>query len=268
MIRPKLFTLALSSLFLFALVSFPNLVNAQIEVLASEVQTETGEMVDVDIRVVNFVDMISGQFSINYDETVLDFVSVGNFGIDNLTDDLIGTPGEGDVELGEVSFLWIADDIIGGETLTDSTVIFTLTFQATGASGTFSDILFTGDPTEIEFSDVDGMINNPVFFNGIVNIGTVSTITTPNQAGVEIISVIPNPIKEKAYIQLELDQTRQTILSIYDSKGSTVFRQETVLGSGSHTITIPGSVFPATGTYFLDVATKAGSVKQRLVVID
>jgi hypothetical protein len=266
MIRPKLFTLSIS-LFFFTLVSFPNLVNAQIEVLASEIQTETGEMVDVDIRVVNFVDMISAQFSINYDETVLDFVSVGNFGIDNLTDDLIGTPGEGAVELGEVSFLWIADDILGGETLTDSTVIFTLTFQATGASGTSSDILFTGDPTEVEFSDTDGMMTH-TFFDGVVNIGTVSTITTPNQAGVEIISVIPNPIKEKAYIQLELDQTRQTILSIYDSKGSTVFQQETVLGSGSHTITIPGSVFPATGTYFLDVSTKAGSVKQRLMVID
>jgi gliding motility-associated-like protein len=148
-----------------------------------DVSGNTGDQVCVDLTVENFTDMISTQFSINYDDAIVEYDMAQNFNLPGLVASNIGNPSAGNLTLS-----WLANDLVNGETVSNGTSIVELCFTIVGNSGT-SDLTFSGTPTSIECTDVDGSVT-PVFVDGSIMVaggggggGTDLTFELPDVSG-------------------------------------------------------------------------------------
>ncbi len=125
-----------------------------VELIASQREGNSGDLVCVDFRVIGFDDLNSMQFTINYDSTVLNFENVIIPGaLPNLSQaGSFGTPPT--LPEGTITVSWsFINPQSTGITLLDSTVIFQVCFRIVGDCETASLISFGNDPTPIEFGN-------------------------------------------------------------------------------------------------------------------
>ena len=117
-----------------------------------------GENVCLEITAEDFNQIVSMQFTIEFDDTVLSLTSIQGF-----NPALTG--------LGLGNFNVVGNDIIlsyfdpnlSGITLADGTVLFELCFDVIGSLGDFGSVVFTNGPPPPEITDDTGIIG----FNGI-----------------------------------------------------------------------------------------------------
>ncbi|MBI1224885.1 MAG: HYR domain-containing protein [Bacteroidetes bacterium] len=114
-------------------------------------------VVDVPVRVENFIQMTSAQFALIWDELVLDYTGY----TDSLNTN--GHPtalyNDSNAPTGEFRFSWFDADGVPGEDLADSTVIFTLHFKVLDENELPDTIFFANVPGfNIELTDTSGII--------------------------------------------------------------------------------------------------------------
>ncbi len=143
----------------------------------------SGENVCIDVIADEFDGILSKQYSINYDPTVLAFTNAGDFILPNLFTDGFANPIPGFVTVS-----WVSNNLNEGETLEGSQKIYELCFdiidEGAGSSTTYLSIGSTPTPIEVvskenEFLDIwriDGKvkINTPDCDNGQNPLGPLS----------------------------------------------------------------------------------------------
>ncbi|MEM9847540.1 MAG: cohesin domain-containing protein, partial [Bacteroidota bacterium] len=102
-----------------------------------------GDQVCLPVRVANFENMETIQFSINYDESLLAFQAAENINLNSLTAGNISSP-----DAGEIIFSWNAN----GDSISvaNNTRIFDLCFDVLGTENTTTDVDITSTPRSIE----------------------------------------------------------------------------------------------------------------------
>ena len=150
----------------------------EITVSVASATVSQNDNVCLDVTVANFKQVISAQFSVNFDPNKLKNATI-NFGTNPLNLSLGGNFGMVNVALGEIRFLW-SNPVGIGTTLPDNTVLFQLCFDAVGTPGTMTDVRITNTPIQIDFVD-----DNNVTFNPKINNGKI-TITAPQQLTLDI----------------------------------------------------------------------------------
>lgn len=139
-------------------------VEANMEGLQLTIESKTvqpNEDFCVSVSVQGFDNLIGMQFSIKYDPSALDFMSVGNFNLSGLSAGVFGTPGDSGTDPGVITLAWV-EPALNPVTLDNGTVIFDLCFKAKNAST--SDIDFSNTPTAIEITNGD---EQSVMFTGV-----------------------------------------------------------------------------------------------------
>ncbi|MFK7937100.1 MAG: gliding motility-associated C-terminal domain-containing protein [Saprospiraceae bacterium] len=116
-----------------------------LSVIIGTAQGEVGNNVCVPISVVDFVSIISFQYSLSYPSDILSFTGVQNVNLAGLTNNSFGDSG-----IGTISVSWL-DDNLEGVTLDNNTTIAELCFDVTAAGAANIDI--TNSPTSIEVTD-------------------------------------------------------------------------------------------------------------------
>ena len=107
------------------------------------------KVIEVPIKVTNFNNLLSLQFSIGWDYSKLNFVGIGSYGSTAMTLSS-GNFGLNNASTsGLISFSW-NDGALNGITLSDSTTIFVLKFLTKGSDGTKGSINIQNNPTNIE----------------------------------------------------------------------------------------------------------------------
>ncbi|MBX2930143.1 MAG: gliding motility-associated C-terminal domain-containing protein [Saprospiraceae bacterium] len=106
-----------------------------------------GQQVCIDVTTQNFSEIVAMQFSINYDPTQLQFVSVANLSLSGLTQSSFGLPGPGGTPPGTITLSW-TDPSLDGVTRPNGSTIFRLCFIALPGACT-TDVVFSGAPTPI-----------------------------------------------------------------------------------------------------------------------
>ncbi|MCO6475957.1 MAG: gliding motility-associated C-terminal domain-containing protein [Phaeodactylibacter sp.] len=138
---------------------------------------EPDEQFCVPITVLNFTDVVGLAFTLNYDDTQLQFNQVTNLNT-NLPgftrENNIATPADlqstGNITMNWFDLSLTPVDLMNGE------VLFEICFTAIGDDGDVSDITFTSDITPIEVSDSNQEI---IPFNGEEGTITISEIQPP-----------------------------------------------------------------------------------------
>lgn len=108
----------------------------------------------VDVTVDGFTNLVSAQFSINYDSLVIGLNSVTNL---NSTLNLsptpgvnFGFPGTGNIKKGQMTFSW-SDGGLQPKTLPNGTRLFSIVFNVLGGAGSMSAVTQTNLPLKIEY---------------------------------------------------------------------------------------------------------------------
>ena len=143
----------------------------ELTVSAAQVSADAGAQVCVPVTVENFSSIISLQFTMEYDPSVLQLSSIQNLNLVSLDQGDFNP----DQAAGTITFSWAAEsqsDLNNGVNLADGTTIFELCFNVIGSAGASSAIAFTGSVTSIEAAEPP---LNPVpvsFNNGSVAVNT------------------------------------------------------------------------------------------------
>ena len=122
----------------------------------TSVTAASGESVSFTIRVENFTNIISMQFSVNFDTTVMQFVSVTGFtpNLPGFGSGSVGTPtGSSNVPNGVITVSWL-DFALQARTLSDGEALFTMNFTAIGPQCASGAVAVTDKPNIIEFFTV------------------------------------------------------------------------------------------------------------------
>ena len=140
-------------------------------IIIEDASAQTGDQICLDVTTQDFDSLIGLQFTINYDPTILEFVSVSNLNLVNLTQTSFGTPP--DTDAGTITMAW-TDESLVGVTLPDGTAIFQICFNVIGEESTI--ITFGNVPTQIEATDAAEMDVEFHGNDGIITIGEMPPV--------------------------------------------------------------------------------------------
>jgi hypothetical protein len=121
-----------------------------------------GGNVSVPITVSGFTDVTSFQFSLQWNEDVIEYSSVGSYGLTSMSSGSFGTSY---VTSGALTVSWNYD----ATTVDDGWTLFAVTFTAIGGIGTRSDVSFTNFPTPREVTVNYGVVD-PDWIDGGVTV--------------------------------------------------------------------------------------------------
>jgi hypothetical protein len=136
--------------------------------IADTVCTTPGSLTCMDIKVNDFDNIVTFEFSMNWDSTKFILDHVEGFGIPELSfPDNFGTPDNApDVDEGQLTVLWIDSDL-QGVSIPDFSTLFRVCFEAVGPVGSSSAVTFSDDPITIEILNTAdsiveyGVLNGP-----------------------------------------------------------------------------------------------------------
>lgn len=156
--------------------------NLTLAISPEQSQVEAGESICVDVVAGNFADIISMQFSIEWDASLLLFDEVTNFNLPDLTHTNFGNPFSN-----TLTFSWVDYSLLG-QTLDDASPLFSVCFTALSSTGS-SNIDFTDTPTDIEIINSNDEEVSLSANSGVITVGpptsTESSIYITNTTAVQ-----------------------------------------------------------------------------------
>jgi hypothetical protein len=118
-------------------------------VSAPKLAAQKGETVCVPVKAKDFQQILSMQYSMNWDAKVLKFKEVRNFGLEGMSNQSFGAHL---AAKGILTFSWY-DPALHGFSKPDGTALYEVCFEAIGNPGTKSAFEFSGQPTSIEIAN-------------------------------------------------------------------------------------------------------------------
>lgn len=168
MLRISLLKTALRSFLFVWAVSLATLSFGQSQLTLDFETTSIGDDVFVELKVQNFTNILSVQFTLDWDETEMEFVSQQDFNLPGLTTGNWNTNFAAD---GIIGFSWLDPDVTG-ITMPDCSTLFTLSFHS--INGNTSPITIISDPVLTEIVDgVGGIVQWTQSYLGCNNSGQV-----------------------------------------------------------------------------------------------
>lgn len=132
---------------------------------------KTNDEVTVKITVNDFIDIGGIQWTLRWDPTCLQYVSLQDFALPDLNISAFNTS---KASQGYITTSWYYQQ---GTSKNNGDVIFTIKFKLIGADGKSCGVEFSNNPLPIEISDKNAMKCTETITNGKVDIGTVVTPT-------------------------------------------------------------------------------------------
>lgn len=250
--------LLLLTVVLFSL-SFPSF--AQIVLITPNVTVEEDQTIDLAVKVQNFTDILSLQYSMRWDPTVLEFVEIKNFDLPTTGGDLnFGTTNSFE---GVLSFAWI-DPNLSGVDKPDNATIFQVSFNAIGQPGDTTTVAIANAPAVIEAVNLQGEMTYTIE-NGLVTINNpnaTADLTLTSQFSLD--QNIPNPFSEKTQVNFELFETSDVEFRIFNNFGQILYNFQNKMGAGAYNLSFDKTLFPTTGIYYYSINTDKNSAVKKL----
>lgn len=250
--------------FAFASFMFSSSVAAQ-EVVPTiftiDQEVETEEVVEIDILVENYNDIVSSLFTVEWDSSLLRFVDLSNVAFDLVVEQTFNLM---NVSGGSLNFLYF-DQTLNGNSLPDNGVLFTIRLEAIAEENITTNITFGGvmevvDTTEQDlgatFDGCEIQIYTPVNTNDVL--GTLKPL---------LASINPNPFTQDAAVLLNVAQAGQLDWTLSHTTGQVIAKGQKYVLSGEQYLTLENTLFEQSGTYILNLKIGDYTLDKRLVYI-
>ena len=257
-----------SKLWLIILLFFATNGAAQITLYADSIEAERGQIVDVPINIIGFKDILSMQFSLNWDTTVVEFQEVHSYTeeLPQFGPDGVGT---GAASSGRLIVVWF-DNSISGISVTDSSSILTVQFEVIGNEGEKSPIIFSDTPALIEIVDVNATIIEPDLVNGEIGIPSqlsTSTQTVQAQNGMRLYQNHPNPFNKNTTIQTSFNTPEWVTFTVTDAQGKSILEKRFRSNYGTNDILISKDQLPNSGIYNYTIQADAYQLTKQMILL-
>ncbi len=147
-------------------IPFKPVVVGTMSVKAAKMQASNGQQVCVPVTTTGFLNVVSMQYTMQWDPEILSFREIKSFGLPGLNDNNFGT---NQAASGILTHSWY-DLNVKGITLKDGAVLYEVCFDVTGDPGTKSAIRFTEDPVVFEVSDPQSNYLDMKAVNGMITV--------------------------------------------------------------------------------------------------
>jgi gliding motility-associated-like protein len=135
-------------------------------ILASDQTVQNGDNFCIEFSVQDFDDILSMQYTMEYDATQIQFTGIQGLNLNGLNNSSFNA-----ANAGFITFSWLDPDVTG-VTIPDGTVIYEICFTAIGANNcnNSNQLIFTGSQASIEIVDGNG---DEVDFNSSPAVTTI-----------------------------------------------------------------------------------------------
>jgi len=228
-------------------------VKAQLTFFTDEYVENQGEMIQIPIKVKNFTDILTIQYTFEWDETVLKYISTEE---PLLNEWNIVTYNPTTANEGFVRFIFL-DLAIEGKTLADNEAILRLNFEVIGNPGDSTLLSFPDSPLPAEYSTVGDTVNQqPITETGKLKVFMdVGTDKQPADFGWEISNCTPNPISDRGVVTFSTPQFSEVQWSIFDTTGKLITTRYKAYPAGVNHFVLEQHLLKSNGTYFLKLET-------------
>jgi trimeric autotransporter adhesin len=151
---------------LIGLISLACTAMAQPTFRVEDTMANKGDSVEIDITADDYIDIVGGQFSMNYDSLVLQYRRLKNLNPVLSPPFVAGPP---DIRKGYLRFTW-NDPGTQGSTLPDGTRLYTLVFDVIGDPCDSTDVEFSDVPLAIEILESPNEVIELIQDNGVFKV--------------------------------------------------------------------------------------------------
>lgn len=221
-----------------------------------------GQVMNLPVTVSNFDSIISAQFVIRWDPTVLQYLTVGTFGLPELDAANFGYANT--LDSGILRFAWNTTDTFGVN-LADGETIFRLKFKVVGPLLSGTGVIFTEAPplTFFEVTQRGGFSYGfmetddapPLLEQGYVAVGYTVSANEPQAPAPWRVQVFPNPFSDRTQVIFDLDQAAPIQLVLTDVAGRILLEKVVDAPSGRTGMDIDRAMLREKGLYFLTART-------------
>jgi Cohesin domain len=221
---------------------------AQVTVSLPTVTAKKADFINIPIRVKGFKEIVTLQFSLKWDETVLKPVSINDLNLPSLRPDNFGT------KPSRISFGWL-DESLKGQTVPDGTTIFTVRFEVIGALDATTNIEFFNQPTIIEATGLKSSTLKVYTENGTLKVGQI-TATRDNLITEQILVLTtPNPFADWTTLHFSMQSREHVTLRVFDALGALILHTSDFFPEGPQEFRITCDQLPVAGVYYYQIAT-------------
>ncbi len=218
-------------------------------------QIVAGETYTVDFRASDFNNILGYQYTLTFDQNVLDFIDLETGNLEGLSANNFGLAR---VAEGTIVTSWNQNDV----TVKDDAVLFSLTFTAK-ANGQLSELMnVTSQLAKAEaYNNKLEIMGVALRFNG----DNGSTVVGGEFA---LYQNQPNPFKAETVIGFNLPQAATATLKIYDVAGKVLKVVNGDYAKGYNNITIDRSELGAAGVLYYQLDTPEHSATKKMIIIE
>jgi hypothetical protein len=216
--------------------------------------------INLPVGVTGFTNVVSMQYVIKWDPTVLQFLTIDNFNLPLLSQGSFNTTAA--LDSGIVRVQYEATGNFDGVSVANGTNIFRMRYKVIGAVNSSTPVCFIEKyPTSMEITRVENGVTVAYDENtigqtcGFVAVGFTVDSNEPSSATDMAARIFPNPFVETTKVEFEQPEAGEVSIAVTDVTGNVVFQEKNWWAAGRNATVLEKSDFPAKGTYFLTIKT-------------
>jgi hypothetical protein len=191
--------------------------SSSLELQIDNQQFSAGDIVKVDVKSSDFVDIIGLQYTLNIDGSILSHLATEP-AVLNITDQNIGHPSEN-----QLTMSW---NTIEGKSVADGELLFRLSFIAHG-SGTLSNSL-----------ELNSAITSAEAYNDDLEILDLGLEINSLDEDIELFQNVPNPFSSYTDIRFKIPESQEVDLTIYSADGKKLWNRKDLFPAGTSYVQI------------------------------
>lgn len=235
-------------------------INAQVSLILEDQEVEKQEVFTVDVKAKNFQDLLSMQFMMNWDKSVLRLIGVENYGLPDLTERQFGLVED------QLIVMWI-DLALEGVSVADSSTLFSVKFRALSAKDSSVVAINGTQETPIEFIDVNEREVEVVVDSSFITVLGTTPTRDLGELPVKLHPNQPNPFVHTTRIPVDSNYPQEAQLRLFDQKGIHIQTLNLQLSEGKNFIELNNTLFPTSGIYYYQLQTENYAKTHKLEVL-
>ncbi len=218
-----------------------------------------GQEITLAFRGENFLDFVTHQFTLKFDQQVLQYVSAEAKALDNSSGLIFSSS---DAANGHVGVSWYN---LASTSLNKEEELYTMTFTVLQDAEALSQVLSLNN----DFIVVEATKSNGAIWDiGLVFEGGATSTNEESAKGFALFQNSPNPFGHKTSIGFRLPQSTHATLTISDATGKVLKVVESDFTAGYHVVHLDRSELRSDGILLYRLDTPTHSAVRKMVLVD
>ncbi len=222
-----------------------------LQLIAEDKEIKAGEHIDIYLNPSDDIDLMSFQFTMNFDNNVLEFINLESSAKEFTAANYAIFEDEGAVTICHS----------GDSFFSKTNSILHFSFNAL-QDGKLSDLIHISSRiTKVEaYSTKENMLDIELNFNGINGSSSLNS-------DLRLYQNQPNPFNASTEISFYLPSASEVELKIFDLSGRVITSLQNEFEAGTQTVQINKSELDQTGVFYYQLQTKFGNLTKKMVLI-